>query len=63
MKKSDLRATFFELLRSIYRVLKRLRSCNKAVIEVEKKSFFYFLSFLLFIRNLGRNLCEFFICL
>jgi hypothetical protein len=42
MKKSDLRATFFELLRSIYRVLKRLRSCNKAVIEVEKKVFFIF---------------------
>ena len=48
MEKSNLRRDKFKKSRPIYRVLKGLRSCNKAVIEVEKKSFFYFLTFLSF---------------
>jgi len=45
MEKSNLGATFFKLLRSIYQVLKSLRNCFKAVIEVEKKKFFLFSNF------------------
>jgi len=45
MEKSNLRGNKFKRLRPIYRALKGLRSCNKAVIEVEKKKFFLFSNF------------------
>jgi len=45
MKKSNLREDKFKRLRPIYRVLKSLRNCNKAVREVEKKKFFLFSNF------------------
>ena len=45
MEKSNLKGVNLKRLRPIYRVLKGLRSCNKAVIEVEKKKFFLFPNF------------------